>query len=161
MQEMSMIRARRPRLAILALVVAASIGGPPTSHAQTGQAPPPAAQVTPDPWPKLREIGGLRYTIYQPQLDKWDGYNFEAHAAVAVLPQGAKEPVFGAIEFTAVTDVAKVSRTVHFRDVKIVKANFPNAADKATVYQQALQAIASGGPSTMSLDRLEISLAIN
>ncbi len=125
------------------------------------QTQPPAAQITPDPWPKLREIAGVKYTLYQPQVDKWDGYNFEAHAAVGVVPAGSKDQIFGAVEMTAVTDVAKVSRTVHFRNVKIVKAVFPTAPDKSAAYQQALQTMASSGPSTMSLDRLEISLAIN
>ena len=125
------------------------------------QTQPPAAQITPDPWPKLREIAGVKYTLYQPQVDKWDGYNFEAHAAVGVVAAGSKDQIFGAVEMTAVTDVAKVSRTVHFRDVKIVKAVFPTAPDKSAAYRQALQTMASSGPSTMSLDRLEISLAIN
>ena len=81
----------------------------------------------------------MKYTLYQPQVDKWDGYNFEAHAAVGVVPAGSKDQIFGAVEMTAVTDVAKVSRTVHFRDVKIVKAVFPTAPDKSAAYQQALQ----------------------
>jgi hypothetical protein len=142
--------------ALAALVVLIDPG-----DAQTGPAPPPASRVTPDPWPKMREIAGAKYTLYQPQLDTWNGYDFQAHAAVSVLPRGAKDPVFGAIEITAVTDVAKVSRTVHFRTIRIVRAVFPSAVDRAATYQQALQAMLSSGPSTMSLDRLEISLAIN
>src|SRR5262245_65941434 len=104
-----------------------SIGLLSFSHAQTDQAQPPAAQVTPDPWPKVFTISGAKYTLYQPQVDKWDGYSFEGHAAVAVLPAGSTDPVFGAIEITAVTDVARVSRTVHFREVKVTRAVFPSA----------------------------------
>ena len=37
---------------------------------------------------------------------------------------------------TAVTDVAKVSRTVHFLDVKIVKAVFPTAPDRSAAYRR-------------------------
>lgn len=156
------MNARRRRWSAVGLAwVVACTGLLPAARAQSPPAPPPAAQVTPDPWPKLREIGGIKYTLYQPQLDKWDGYNFEAHAAVSVLPAGAKDPVFGAIEITALTDVAKVSRTVHFRDVRIARAIFPSAPAQAAAYQQAFQTIASHGPSTMSLDRLEIALAIN
>jgi hypothetical protein len=32
------------------------------------QAPPPAALVTPDPWPRTFSMGGAKYTLYQPQL---------------------------------------------------------------------------------------------
>src|SRR5262249_58632096 len=130
------------------------------AHAKPDQAAPPAGQVTPDPWPKVFTISGAKYTLYQPQVDKWDGYNFEGHAAVAVLPAGSKDPVFGAVEITAVTDVAKVSRTVHFRDVKIARGVFPSAPSQAAAYQQAFQSIVARGPSTMSLDRLEIALSI-
>ena len=157
-----MICAQFPRLLrLLSVLLAVSIGTAPVATAQTEQSSPPAAQITPDPWPKLREIAGVKYTLYQPQVDKWDGYNFEAHSAVGVVPAGSKDQIFGAVEMTAVTEVAKVSRTVHFRDVKIVKAVFPTAPDKSAAYRQALQTMASSGPSTMSLDRLEISLAIN
>ena len=46
---------------------------------------PDGSQVTPDPWPKIVKQAGATYTLYQPQLDSWDGYNFAAHAAVSVL----------------------------------------------------------------------------
>ncbi|HKF67018.1 MAG TPA: hypothetical protein VKB36_10825, partial [Vicinamibacterales bacterium] len=151
---------RRRLLALGLAALVAAVGLAALAHAQTDQAPPPAAQVTPDPWPKVFTISGAKYTLYQPQVDKWDGYNFEGHAAVAVLPAGSKDPVFGAIEITAVTDVAKVSRTVHFRDVKITRAVFPSAPAQAAAYQQAFQSIVARGPSTMSLDRLEIALSI-
>ena len=72
----------------------------------------------------------MKYTIYQPQIDNWDGYNFEAHAAVSVLPAGGKEQIFGVVEISAKTAVARGSRTVHFRDVKVVKATFPSRPDK-------------------------------
>jgi len=147
--------------ASLALVLATLLASPPTTTVAQDQPAPPAVQLTPDPWPKVRQVSGWRYTLYQPQLDKWDGYNFEAHAAVSVLPAGWKDPIFGVIEITAVTDVAKVSRTVHFRNIRIVKAVFPSAPAEAAAYQRGFQTMVSNGPSTMSLDRLEISLAIN
>ena len=31
---------------------------------------PPAEEVTPDMWPKAVDVGGAKYTVYQPQLDK-------------------------------------------------------------------------------------------
>src|SRR5262249_21925557 len=141
-------------LAIGLALLLASIGLLSFSHAQTDQAAPPAGQVTPDPWPKVFTISGAKYTLYQPQVDKWDGYNFEGHAAVAVLPAGSKDPVFGAVEITAVTDVAKVSRTVHFRDVKIARAVFSSAPSQAAAYQQASQSILARVPSTIPLNPL-------
>src|SRR5215468_7256847 len=128
--------------------------------AQSGGDQPEAAAVTPDPWPKTIDQGGATYTIYQPQLDSWDGHTIAAHAAVSVRPAGAKEPDFGVIEITAQTYVSRQSRTVDFADLTVNKATFPATPDKAAGYQQGFQTIIAGGPSTMSLDRLEALLAI-
>jgi hypothetical protein len=61
------------------------LGGPLPAFSQKGK--PAAVPAGPDPWPKSADLNGTRYTIYQPQLDTWDGYRFEAHAAVSVLPR--------------------------------------------------------------------------
>jgi len=49
--------AERRLLAMALALLVVSTGAPPLSSAQT-DAPPPAAQVTPDPWPKLFTISG-------------------------------------------------------------------------------------------------------
>jgi hypothetical protein len=128
--------------------------------AQSGEDQPPAEQVTPDPWPKIINQNGSKYTLYQPQLDNWDGHHFEAHAAVSVLPAGAKVPDFGVIEIKARTHVHKVFRTVDFRDIEITKSTFPSKPDKAAAYQQGFQTVVSNGPSSMSLDRFQAMLAV-
>src|SRR5262245_61313307 len=134
--------------------------GQPTALAQSGGDQPAAAAVTPDPWPKTIEQGGATYTLYQPQLDSWDGHTIAAHAAVSVRPAGAKEPDFGVLEITAQTYVAKQFRTVDFTELAVTKATFPATPDKAAGYQQSFQTIIASGPSTMALDRLQALLAI-
>src|SRR4029077_20521554 len=124
-------------LVVLGLAVTSS--GPWIALAQTGGAQPPAAAVTPSPWPKIVKQGGATYTLFQPQLDSWDGYNFTAHAAVSVLPAGAKTPDFGVIEGTAKTQVSRTSRVVHFTHIAVVKATFPATPDKASAYRQGFQ----------------------
>jgi hypothetical protein len=85
---------------------------------------PPADEVTPDPWPKIVKEGSATFTLYQPQLDNWDGYSFAAHAAGSVLATGTKDPDFGVIEITANTQVDRLSRTVQ------KKLPFPRARTK-------------------------------
>ncbi len=138
----------------------ASIGVPREGPAASKQVPPAPGDVTPDPWPRNIDIKGVKYSLYQPQLDTWNGRRIESHAAVSVLPAGQKVRVFGVIEITATTDVDRTSRTVYFRDIKVEKATFPSAPQQAAAYQQGLQTLASTGQSTMSLDRLEAMLAI-
>jgi hypothetical protein len=131
---------------------------PPLLQAQ--ESPPPAEEVTPDPWPKVTTSGGVTYTIYQPQLDSWDENLFTAHAAVSVQPAGAKDPVFGMMAFTAKTRVIRLLRSVHFHDVAITTLSFPSAPALGDQYRQGFQKMVTGGPSSMSLDRLEAMLAI-
>src|SRR5262245_30954423 len=145
---------------LVALLLAVTTSGPWMALAQTGNAQPPAENVTPDPWPKVVKQGNATYTVVQPQLDSWDGYNFEAHAAVSVLPAGAKNADFGVIQITAKTHVSKEARVVHFLNITVVKATFPATPDKAIAYQHGFQTMVTGGRSTMSLDRLQAALSI-
>jgi hypothetical protein len=145
---------------LIALVLAVTAAGPWMAFAQTGGAQPDAAAVTPDPWPKVVTQGQATYTLYQPQMDSWDGYRFAGHAAVSVRPAGAKAPDFGVIEITAKTHVSRLSRVVHFTDIAVVKATFPATPDKAVAYRHGFQTMVAGGPSTMSLDRLQAALSI-
>src|SRR5262245_18377437 len=121
---------------------------------------PAGSHVTPDPWPKIDKQDNATYTLYQPQLDSWDGYNFTAHAAVSVLPRGDTEPSFGVIEMTAKTHVFRVFRTVHLRDIAVTQATSPSAPGQAASYQQNLQTILTGGESTLFLDRRLSMLSI-
>ena len=132
----------------------------PGSTTAPGEPEPPASEVTPDPWPKTAEVNGTRFTIYQPQLDSWDDYNYQSHAAVQVLPAGSKDPVFGVVEITAYTIVDRTARVVHIEGATIAKATFPSAPQSAAAWQNAMQGIVASGPSSMSLARLEAALAI-
>ncbi|MGO9064058.1 MAG: hypothetical protein ACLQIH_04865 [Myxococcaceae bacterium] len=109
--------------------------------------------MTPDPWPKSAELNGTRYTIYQPQLDSWNNYVYQARAAVSVLPPNSKDPIFGVIEISAVTIVDKQAQAVHFENLLVTKATFPSVPQMAWTYQQAIQRLITQGPATMSVGR--------
>jgi hypothetical protein len=144
-----------------AALLAAALALLPHARAQSpGEPQPPASQVTPDPWPKSAMSNGTEFTMYQPQLDSWDDYTYQAHAAVRVVPAGSKDPVFGVVEITAYTIVDRTNRVVYIEGITITKATFPSAPASAAAWQQEVQAIASRGPSTMSLGRFEQALAI-
>jgi hypothetical protein len=150
-------------LLILAFLVQVMAGGQ-VVLARSTESQPPASEVTPDHWPKTLSLSGsagsATYTMYQPQLDSWDGYRIEAHAAVSVLLSGTKEAVFGVVEITAKTNVDRQSRTVDFQDIEVTKATFPTTPDKADAYRKGFLSILATGPSTMSLDRLNAMLAV-
>jgi len=130
-----------------------------TASAQ-GSSQPPASEVTPDQWPKTSVVKGTEYTVYQPQLDSWDGCSLNAHAAVSVQEQGAKEPVFGVVYFTASTSVDRIYRSVSLNNLKVDKAVFPSASANADKYRKAFDGIAAKGSSTMPLDSLQAQVGI-
>jgi len=140
-------------LVLCALLPARTAGAQPSAQ-------PPAGEVTPDQWPKTSTVGGAQYTIYQPQVDEWDGYRLIAHTAVSVQEKGAKEAVFGMVNFSAKTSVDRIARTVHFSDLTVDTAVFPSAPDSASRYQKAFQDIGRKGKATMPLDSLQAQVAI-
>ena len=133
---------------------------PLAAAAQRTGAAPAAADVTPDKWPKLATVAGLQYTIYQPQLESWDGYRLTARVAVSILSPAAKGAVFGVVNVTAKTEVDRQSRVVRLSGVKIVDATFPSAAENAAQFQSSLQDWLSSQVFTPSLDRMEAALAV-
>src|SRR5215475_77978 len=71
--------------------------------AQTAAPPtasqPPSAEAS---WPRRFETNGHVVLLYQPQVDSWEHYaKIAFRAAVAVLPSGKKEPVYGVIDVAA------------------------------------------------------------
>ena len=139
---------------VLALVVAgASVVG--------GQwvAQPLATAVTPDRWPKTSDVNGVTYTMYSPQVDRWDGYHFAAHAVVAVAPKGTGHPALGVIAMQARTIADRQAQTVYFDHITVVNATFPGDPRAAGAYRRVFQQLLSQGPSSLPLARLTSDLA--
>jgi hypothetical protein len=143
-------------MALLAVFMA--FQGTESLYAQ--ESPPPANEVTPDPWPRKSQLNGVTYTMYQPQPDSWDGYVLVAHAAVSIQPAGAKEPIFGVLKFTAKTIVDRVARSVYLQDFAVDNLSLPSAQGDAALYQQGFGAIVPSKGRAISMDRLEAMLAI-
>ena len=118
------------------------------------------APAQPDPWPRVFIQGGATNTLYQPQVDSWDGFLMKARAAVAIQPVGSSEPVFGVVELSARTLVDKDQRTVQLDQIQITSAKFPSAPDREPAYLEQLRRVLPTGARTIALDRLEANLAI-
>ena len=112
-------------------------------------------------WPRSLSANGQAFTVYQPQLDSWDGFTLEAHAAVAVESGGEQPLIFGVVSISARTLVDKEERLVTLEDVKITDARFPSAPEQAQAYGQALSDAFPRDIKSVSLDRLEAQLAIH
>jgi hypothetical protein len=115
----------------------------------------------PDPggWPRVFEEDGLTFTIYQPQLEKWDGVRVLAHAAVSVATPASPLETYGVVWIAARAAVDKEEHLVTFDDVKFARASFPSAPERTDEWLAALRRHEPSGVRTMELARLEASFA--
>jgi len=131
------------------------------AQAETGKTARQAAAITDKGWPRIFASGTTSFSVYQPQIEQWKDNKFEARAAVAVTTGQSKQPVYGVVWFTARTEIDKVNRMVTMRDFVVRKVNFPTSPDKATAYQNALQAKVLKVGEVIALDRLLADMAIS
>ena len=124
------------------------------------QATASATQLPADPWPRDISLSNAAVLVYQPQVSKWDDNQIEFRSALAIKPTGAKDETFGVAFATARTQVDKVMRTVVFENLKITRSDFPTLPDRGAAYATELQQKFAAGVKSMSLDRLESSLAL-
>jgi len=153
---------RLPYRALLAFAtsVALSLGLAPLASAQPAPSAAPAAKLPADPWPRDVSISNAAVLVYQPQVSKWTDNQIEFRSAVAIKPTGAKDETFGVVFATARTQVDKVMRTVVFENLKITKSDFPTLPNRGAAYAAELQTRFAASVKTMSLDRLQSSLAL-
>ncbi|MFO1398111.1 MAG: hypothetical protein U1F48_13700 [Burkholderiales bacterium] len=144
-------------LGVIAWLVLAFSVGAQQLVAPRSPAPP---GLPADPWPRDISISNAAVLIYQPQVNKWEGNQIDFRAALAIKPTGAKDETFGVIFATARTQIDKVDRMVVFENLKITKSDFPTLPDHGAKYAAELQKRVAADVRTISLDRLESSLAL-
>ena len=115
------------------------------------------AQPSGDPgWPRVFKKSGKEVTVYQPQVDYWNGYtNIHYRAAIAVKTGSSKKEKFGVAEVDSLTVVDHTARVVALvpltRDLR-----FPNTSDsEATSLRMVVEELMPPGQATtISLDRV-------
>src|SRR5262245_19492673 len=112
------------------------------------------------PWPRESTEGGQTYTVYQPQIDKWDGTRLSARAALSVESAASPTEHFGVVWFSARAEVDKVNRLVALTEFRIDKVAFPSQPDRAAELQKVLEGHLPRDVGRISLDRVLADLAI-
>lgn len=110
-------------------------------------------------WPQVVTSGTTTLTIYQPQLDSWDGYTLQARAAVAATDKSGKS-TYGIVYFSAHTLVDKATRWVVLDQYQITKTDFPDTEKQADTWVATLQKDAANRKKTISLDQLEAAMGV-
>ncbi|MDD5084461.1 MAG: carbohydrate-binding family V/XII, partial [Candidatus Omnitrophica bacterium] len=120
-----------------------------------GQAPSALA------WPRVFDEGSTVFSMYQPQVEKWDGVKLEARAAVSAQTKETSKEVFGVIWIDGKADVDKEARIITLRDLKIVKVQFPTVPDREKQYRELLQSELPQRTKEIALDHLEANFAMS
>jgi hypothetical protein len=112
-------------------------------------------------WPRVFQAAdGTTDTVFQPQLDSWDGFTLKAYAAVAVQQPGDRQPLYGVAYLTAHTIVDKNDRVVNFSDLAITGVQFPSAPGRESSILAELRRTWPQQMRSVSLDRLEASISV-
>ncbi len=113
------------------------------------------AQPADPGWPRIFKKDKQQLTVYQPQVDYWNGYT-NLHFRCAIAVKGvSKEEKFGVAEVGALTIVDHSTRVVAIVPLKreLRFANVPES--ELTKLRQAVEQLhPSGQATTLSLDRV-------
>ncbi len=82
-------------------------------------------------WPMdLTSQGGAFITIYQPQLESFEGIKLKGRAAFSVKPQPTDEPLFGVFWFTATMETDRDTRMATLVSIMIEDIKLPDVKDE-------------------------------
>jgi hypothetical protein len=130
-----------------------------------GSVPPPPSLAAPansvpaDPWPRDMSLSNARAVIYQPQIESWTGNELKFRLAVQLKPNDAKVETFGVVSGSARTTVDRVARLVDLDDFGVFETRFPTLPENGRAYTHELTRAVESALATISLNRLEASLA--
>ena len=163
MNHISKIRNPRLLISLAALVVAYACQSQSTNvtAGMSSSAQPISISGQELSWPRQFQDNGVQVSIFQPQIEKWEGTDFETRAAVAVTPAGSNAPIYGVIWMKARADVDKAARLVTLNDIVVTRANFPSAPNLQSNYLALIRKHAPLASKMIALDHLEADYAIS
>jgi len=112
-------------------------------------------------WPRQFEDAGTKVSIFKPQIEKWDGTDFETRAAVGVTPPGSNAPTYGVFWMKARADVDKAARIVTLNDIVVTRASFPSAPNLQNNWLTMIRKDVPLASKTIALDHLEAAYAMS
>ena len=141
--------------AALALLIAC--GPNPAARAQTSS----PGQIPVDSWPHTVAAGADKLTVYEPQVESWQGNVLRARAAIGVETPALPKMTYGVVYYTARTEVDKAAGMVTLNDFRVVRAQFPTQQFQTPSFIATLNDAASNRqPMTIALERLQADLAV-
>jgi hypothetical protein len=159
-----------PLVAGAALVAAQTApAAKPNSAAKPTAAASPAPNATADAkppaaidggWPREVKTSLGTITIYQPQVDTWDGAQLAFYAAFSLQQKPDANPLYGVLWGDTRTLVDKDSRLVTLSGRRIRRLVVPSAPEKEKAVLDVVNKEVTPATPTISLDRLAAMLEI-
>jgi hypothetical protein len=156
------------RRSLLSVVSFASLGAA-VLAAQAPPAPPPK-QTAPlsklaapldGGWPReVRTSAGV-FTVYQPQVDSWDGSRLALYAAVSLKEKEDAAPIYGVVWADGRTVVDKEARLVTFTDREFKKVAFPSHPEKSGPILEVVRKEVAPVTRSLALDRFAALLEVS
>ena len=112
-------------------------------------------------WPRTFTSAVDTFTVYPPQVDKWDENLIDLYCAVELKSIEQNAAKYGVVWIQARTEVDKVNRLVTLDQAKITRVKFPVAQEKEAELTALLEAKLPGATKTISLDRLQAELDVD
>jgi hypothetical protein len=152
----------------LTALVAAGVLGCSPAWAQTDEdeddAPDTAATPAVNsqfPWPSQFSADGQSFTVYPPELDRWDGDQLQGRAAVSVQTGNDAKPLYGVAELAARVQVDQATQVATLGQIRIVRVTFPTAPQDAPRFLELLQPHLSAVIWQLPVDQLRGELAVD
>src|SRR6266404_660800 len=163
MNHIPKFRNLRPLIALATLGISYACQSQPSSvtAGTNASAQPISASGEELSWPRQFEDDGIKVSIFKPQIEKWEGSDFETRSAVAVTPAGSNAPIYGVFWMKARTDVDKAARIVTLNDIVVTRANFPSVPKLQGAYLALIRKHVPLASRMIALDHVEASYAIS
>ncbi len=129
----------------------------------------PPSSIDARPFPRQFSAANTPFTIYQPQIDSWNGDRITGRFAMSVKTgthqdkdgKSVDSLDYGVVWFAGATEVDKAAGEVLLRSVTFDKAQFPTAAARQDNYLGLARSVLKDGATfTIDLDQLESALAV-
>jgi hypothetical protein len=112
-------------------------------------------------WPREFQHNGVKVDIYQPQIEKWEGADFETRSVVAITAPGSNAPLYGVFWMKARANVDKSARVVTLENTEVTKATFPSNPALQDQYLALIRTHVPTVTKMIALDHLEADYAIS
>lgn len=121
----------------------------------------PASASPQFPWPSQFSVDGQSFTVYPPELDRWDGGQLQGRAAVSVQSGGDAKPLYGVAELTARVQVDATNQIATLTEMRVPRINFPTAGHDAPRYREIVQAHLAAVTWQLPAEQLRGELAVD